>query len=404
MTSGWRRIPLAKVLRFRKPDIAVDASATYDFAGVYSFGRGVFRSQSRSGAEFSYHVVTRLRRDELVYLKVGAWEGAFGVVPEECDGCVVSPEFPVFVIDSDLVLPRFIELLLGVPAVWEALSGGSTGTNARRRRLHPNDFLKRSVLVPALAEQRSIVAHVDAVERAVGEARMLRAEVETELGALLMSAYRSITDGAPRRQFGEVAPLTRRPVTVSQTASYPQIAVRSFGRGTFNKPALEGGDVTWEKPFLVQGGDLLISNIKAWEGAIAVVADEDHGRFASHRYLTCVANPSVATARYLCFHLLTPEGLRHLGEASPGSADRNRTLGVKALLAIPVPVPSVERQRWFDRIFAEVARARRLQEQAAEEEQQLVPSVVQRLFAPATALPREEAVRAAKQVSLLGGA
>ncbi|MFO0572397.1 MAG: restriction endonuclease subunit S [Polyangia bacterium] len=383
MASEWKRLPLASALRFRRPDVPVDASETYDFAGVYSYGRGVFRSQSRSGSEFSYRLVTRLGRGELVYLKVGAWEGAFGIVPEECEGCVVSPEFPVFEINSELVLPRFLELLVGVPKVWESLSGGSTGTNARRRRLHPNDLLKCSVLVPSLKEQRAILAHVEAIEQAVREAKELRAHIEGELEALLMSAYQRITEGAPRRPLGEVAPLTRRPVVVDQTASYPQIAVRSFGRGTFNKPPLEGNDVTWEKPFLVEGGDLLISNIKAWEGAIAVVANEDHGRFASHRYLTCVANPSLATTRYICFHLLTPEGLLHVGQASPGSADRNRTLGAKALEAIPVPVPPVEKQRWFDRVYAEVDRARRLQKQSADEEGQLVPSIVQRLFAPA---------------------
>jgi type I restriction enzyme R subunit len=49
----------------------------------------------------------------------------------------------------------------------------------------------------------------------------------------------------------------------------PSIAVRSFGRGTFHKPPLNGNEVTWEKPFLVKAGDILVSNIKAWEGALA---------------------------------------------------------------------------------------------------------------------------------------
>ena len=59
-------------------------------------------------------------------------------------------------------------------------------------------------------------------------------------------------------------------MSVQQEKSYPQIAGRAFGRGTFHKPALEGSEVTWEKPFRVEAGDILISNIKAWEGAIAV--------------------------------------------------------------------------------------------------------------------------------------
>ena len=32
--------------------------------------------------------------------------------------------------------------------------------------------------------------------------------------------------------------------------------------------------------------------------------------------------------------------------ASPGSADRNRTFAQKALAAIEVPVPPIDRQRW----------------------------------------------------------
>jgi type I restriction enzyme S subunit len=145
--------------------------------------------------------------------------------------------------------------------------------------------------------------------------------------------------GAPKKPLGELAPLNLRPVVVQVDGRYPQVAVRSFGRGTFHKPSLNGSDVTWQKPFLVRAGDILVSNIKAWEGAIAVASAEDDGRVGSHRYLTCVPLQDVARARFVCFHLLTLEGLYDVGEASPGSADRNRTLSAKGFLRIPVPAP-----------------------------------------------------------------
>ncbi len=217
------------------------------------------------------------------------------------------------------------------------------------------------------------------------EMKSVRAAVLEELSGLLASAFCQVADGAPRRPLGEVAPLTRRPAEVLQDENYPQIAVRSFGRGTFNKPDLDGGDITWEKPFRVEKGDILISNIKAWEGAIAVVDDADHGRFASHRYLTCVADPSIAAARYVYYYLLTPEGLQHVGEASPGSADRNRTLGAKALQAIPVPVPSLEAQRWFERLLLRVEQARQLHKEAVDEQELLLPSVTKSVFKARTA-------------------
>ncbi|WP_372396515.1 restriction endonuclease subunit S [Azospirillum sp. HJ39] len=142
-----------------------------------------------------------------------------------------------------------------------------------------------------------------------------------------------------------VAPIQRRPVEAMDNLSYPIIAVRSFGRGTFHHPDLHGSDITWQKLFQVRAGDLLISNIKAWEGAVAVVGSEDDGRFCSHRYLTCVADQAQVLPKWLGLYFSTAEGVAKLAEASPGTADRNRTLSQKKLAAIEVPLPSLDEQR-----------------------------------------------------------
>jgi type I restriction enzyme S subunit len=57
---------------------------------------------------------------------------------------------------------------------------------------------------------------------------------------------------------------------------YPEFGARSFGKGLFHKPTLSGADLDWQKLFRVHAGDLVISNIIAWEGAIAVAGEVDH--------------------------------------------------------------------------------------------------------------------------------
>src|SRR5689334_17431479 len=136
----WPEILIGDLLRLRSPDTTVDPAAEYQFAGVYSFGRGVFRSQKRTGSSFSYRALTRLEPDQFVYLKLMAWEGGFGVVPPECEGCYVSPEYPVFDIDRSRVLPRFLHFAFKVPSVWRPVAGTSIGTNVRRRRLYPEQL------------------------------------------------------------------------------------------------------------------------------------------------------------------------------------------------------------------------------------------------------------------------
>ena len=148
----------------------------------------------------------------------------------------------------------------------------------------------------------------------------------------------------------EVAPLVRRSVDVQPDGNYPELGVRSFGRGTFHKSALDGTTVGTKRLYLIQEGDLLFNIVFAWEGAVAVAQPEDAGRVGSHRFLTCVPDWNIVTSWFLHFYFLTPEGLDQLGEASPGGAGRNRTLGLKKLNAIRVPIPNIERQRWFDRV------------------------------------------------------
>lgn len=190
--------------------------------------------------------------------------------------------------------------------------------------------------------------------------------------------------GTPRQPLGKVAPLQRRPVIIDPAATYPQIAARSFGKGTFHQPPLLGSEITWQKPYLVKAGDILISNIKAWEGAVAVVAPEDDGRFGSHRYLTCVPIENIVVAEFVCFYLLSQEGLRRLGEASPGSADRNRTLNTQGLLKIPIPVPPIETQRRIvariEDLAGRISEVKSLRSQAMKEFDALHSSIHASLF------------------------
>lgn len=143
-----------------------------------------------------------------------------------------------------------------------------------------------------------------------------------------------IVAGVKELPMSEVAPLIRRPVGVDLSAEYPELGIRSFGKGTFHKSPVTGADIGTKKIFAIHRDDLLFNIVFAWEGAVAVAKLEDHKRVGSHRFLTCVPKEGVATSSFLCFHFLTDRGLQQLGEASPGGAGRNRTLGLKPLGSI----------------------------------------------------------------------
>jgi type I restriction enzyme S subunit len=181
VNTDWPKVQLGDVLRQRVPDATVDPTETYNFAGVYSFARGVFRTQARRGSEFAYRRLTRLRKGEFVYPKLMAWEGAFGIVPEECDGCYVSPEFPVFECDPSLIRVEFLRAYFKAASVWKEISTGSKGLGHRRQRVQPVQILRHSIWVPPLAWQDRLAK----VQAEVDQLKLLQAQTSAELDAML---------------------------------------------------------------------------------------------------------------------------------------------------------------------------------------------------------------------------
>ena len=150
----------------------------------------------------------------------------------------------------------------------------------------------------------------------------------------------------PRVPLADIAPIVRRAVDIQHDQAYPELGIRSFGKGTFHKPPLAGADAGTKRLFRIEPGDLVFSNVFAWEGAIAVASPQDGGRFGSHRFITCVVDSSRASAAFLKFYLTTSdEGQEQIRRASPGGAGRNRTLGVEKLGQVQVPLPPLEEQQ-----------------------------------------------------------
>lgn len=175
--------PMHELVRPRGHTVNVKADETYHFAGVYCFGRGVFRGQKKSGMDFAYKQLGQLKAGNFVYPKLMAWEGALGVVPQECNGLFVSPEFPIFEIIENRVLPETLDVYFRTPAVWPQVAGESTGTNVRRRRLNPKDFLSYKIPLPSMQTQlrlRQVMQKVDGLRR-------LQSETAAELDAMLPS-------------------------------------------------------------------------------------------------------------------------------------------------------------------------------------------------------------------------
>lgn len=381
MSVAWTKVRLGEVLKPTAREEIVNAEKEYRLLGVRLDGQGPFLREIVNGTQTSATKLFRVAKDDFIYSRLFACRGAFGVISKDLDGCYVSGEFPTFVPVPERIDVDFLRYWFRLPTLIARVNEDCSGsTPLTRNRYKEQFFVQLEIPLPPLAEQRRILARIEDLAAKIGEAHSLRESQESDLRGMLGSAFRKITEQAPRCPFGKVAPLVRRAVSVSIAENYPELGIRSFGKGTFHKLALTGFELGNKRIFRIEAGDLLFTNVFAWEGAIAVAKPEDAGRFGSHRYITCVPKEGVATSRFLCFYFLTSEGLAKIGEASPGGAGRNRTLGLEALAKIEVPVPRIELQHWFDELQGKVSALRALQAETGAELDALLPSILDRAF------------------------
>lgn len=377
--SRWPSVPLGELLKPSSDRVQLDPDQTYAQVTARLWGKGLALRGLVKGSEIAAAQQNRVSTNQFVISKIDARHGAFGIVSEELDGAVVSNDFPAFDVDPEKALPEYVAWVARTAwfiAICKSASEGSTN----RVRLKESRFLAQSIPLPSTTEQQAIVTRLNGAAAAVAERGNAAGLVAAEVEATLRAAFARIIADAPRVAMGEIAPLVRRPVVIDPDASYPELGVRSFGKGTFHKPSLPGIEVGTKKLFTVEAGDLVFNIVFAWEGAVAVAAGGDAGRVGSHRFLTCVPEPGRATSDFLRFWFLGEEGMLALGQASPGGAGRNRTLGIKALEAIKVPVPSLDAQLWFDSLQSKARAAKAAQAEATAHLDQLLPAMLGEVF------------------------
>ncbi|MCL5997143.1 MAG: restriction endonuclease subunit S [Chloroflexi bacterium] len=182
-------VPMSELVRPRQPDVTVRDDEEYHFAGTLSFGRGMFYSRKLMGSEFSYPRLIRLRKDDFVYPKLMAWEGAFGIVTQDLAGMVVSPEFVVFDVNQSCVLPEVLDVYFRTPSTWERMAAISTGTNARRRRLYPQDLMRYLMPLPPMETQFRLRMAVTATAEMKRQLAQATDELKILEQALLAQAF-----------------------------------------------------------------------------------------------------------------------------------------------------------------------------------------------------------------------
>lgn len=378
--SKWATVQLGEVMQVCIDAVPISSLSSVNLAGLSGFGRGLFKRGATDVSSATYKSFHRLHAGDFVISTPKAWEGAIARISDDFEGWFLSPVFPTFRANDSRLDTRYLDWCCKRETVWRQLQGKSKGMGARRETVSADQFLSLEVPLPSLPEQRAIVARLDALTDKANQVSTHLDAVEADAEQLLAQQFNAVIADAGRLPMRQVAPLMRREAKIDPEASFPELGIRSFGKGTFHKPAVSGLELGTKRLFRIEPGDLLFSNVFAWEGAIAIAKPDDRDRYGSHRFMTCVVDESQMEASFLLYYLLSPEGMEKVRAASPGGAGRNRTLGVEKLANIEVPVPSLKDQRAFTNLQAVVAALKAKHAAIRESNVALMPAVLERVF------------------------
>ena len=266
--SKFRFSPLSKVLQKNNDLIELDPLLKYKEITVRLWGRGVVLRGEKSGSEIGGKMRFRVRRNQFILSRIDARNGAFGLVPPELDCAVVSNDFPTFNVVGSLLLPEYLGWLCRTRPFVARCAQASEGTT-NRVRLKENEFYQIEIPLPPLPEQRRIVARIEQFVAKMDEINRLEQLVDTSILSFTLSQHRELS-GPRNFKIGELIELSEDRQEIKAENDYPQIGIRGFGGGLFQKGALRGSDTTYKYFNRLQAGQIVLSQVKGWEGAIAV--------------------------------------------------------------------------------------------------------------------------------------
>lgn len=176
--SRYSTVKLLEVLSQSEEKILIQDNEEYDRITVRLGGKGITLRDHVRGSLIGTKKQSVIHTGQLVISKIDGRSGAMAIVPSEFDGAIVTPDFPVFDINTNRVLPDYLLLTICHPAMLQSITATSSGSTGRRR-LSVERFLNMQIALPSLTEQEMLMSNIRRIRE---EQEELKRQMDTSVG------------------------------------------------------------------------------------------------------------------------------------------------------------------------------------------------------------------------------
>jgi type I restriction enzyme S subunit len=377
--TNWREFRLGRILRYLDERVLLKDEEEYLTITVKRRHGGLEMRERLLGRQIATKKQFKLAPGAFIISRIQCWHQAYAIVGDVPPNAIASSNYDQFAISPE-VDARFFWWLSYSPEFTASVRSSASGVVIEKMVFDRDDWLTKSVWLPPLAEQQRMVARIEELADQIHAAQTLRQQSAQEAEAFIVSLHTRLA-GERTRKLGEILTLDEHSVRILPTGSYPQVGVRSFGGGLFPKSAVEGTETTYGAFNQLYEGALVLSQVKGWEGAVAVCPVDLANWFVSPEYRTFRCVPTEARSDYLAPLVRTEWFWRNLANATRGVGARRERTRPEQFLEIELPMPDLEQQKRGAELFAQVNGVKRLQAETTADLDALLPSLLSKVFA-----------------------
>ncbi|MDA2412451.1 hypothetical protein COK18_07025 [Bacillus cereus] len=175
-------IKISKLLTRSKDIVKIQDGVQYSRVTIRLYNKGVHLRDKEYGENIRTKRQYKVKAGQFILSKIDARNGAFGIIPEELDGAIITSDFLAFDVNLDIVNPQYLLMLLSSESykkLWQNLSSGATN----RQRIQEGKFVNLLIHLPNIEVQNKLITEyllrVEKAQKKNNEADLLPNKVRS---------------------------------------------------------------------------------------------------------------------------------------------------------------------------------------------------------------------------------
>ena len=394
MKNEWPIVPFGEFLKSNRRPYLLGPEEDANLVGMRWYGLGPFHRELKSAIKIRKKSHYIIRAGDVIYNKLFAWKGAFGIVPPELDGMFVSDKFPTYDLDERKVDRCYLNWYFQSPRLWEEAERLSTGSAAiSKLTLNPPKFDDLTIPLPPMSEQRYVAAKIERFSKNIKEARDLRDSLRERADALFHSQIETHITILMRKYIAKpLIDLADQERGISygivQTGKHHEQGILTLRAGDLRQFQVSTVGVKKVAPEIETKyrrtslrGDEVLLRIRGGLGEVAVCPPEMKGGNVS-REIAVIPLFSGISPFYVMYLIAAPSSQDYLLGKVRGTSYVG--INLKDVRQLCLPIPPIEKQRQIvahlDELKNKMNRLKTLQDKTSKEIDALLPSILDKAF------------------------